>query len=434
MSEILRAYADPAWLAGSVTALALLTLLGVPIYAWLVRSGRYSIFTGISLLVSLPGAILMHARLLDLMPLELDGILTAGFLYSLGATGIHTTSLVRARLRHPLFRLGISVPGQMCMVAGFFSSVWLLLLLPVRGLLSALDQAALLETLRWLDLVPFAVALASLVTSTRIVPETVRLALGDDDGPDTIERVPVERHRRRAPAPLPSRPLRIVQITDPHLGPWQPTRKLRRHLEELVARDPDLVLLTGDFLTMESRGSPGQLAAAFEPLQRVAGRAFACFGNHDHEAPEEVRHALESNGIHLLIDEETRTETPLGPVQIIGADYVWSERERHLRELLARFPRRDGELRLLLLHDPIGFQYVPKGDVDLTFSGHTHGGHIGLVSFGLDWTVMSRTQRPDQGLFAHGSNRLYVHRGTGFYGFPMRVGVPGESSVLELVV
>jgi predicted MPP superfamily phosphohydrolase len=375
----------------------------------------------------------MHARLLELMPAHLDPLLTGGFLYSLGAAAIHTTSLVRARLRHPAFRLGISVPGQMCLVAGFFSSVWLLLLAPVRGFLALLDHAALLEALRWLDLVPFAIALASLVTSTRIVPETVRLALGDD-GPDTIERVPVERHRRRTPAPLPRRPLRIVQITDPHLGPWQPTRKLRRHLEELVARDPDLVLLTGDFLTMESRGSPGQLAAAFEPLRKVSGRAFACFGNHDHEAPDEVRHALESNGIQLLIDEEARTDTPLGAVQIIGADFVWSDRERHLRELLARFPRREGELRLLLLHDPIGFQYVPKGDVDLTFSGHTHGGHIGLVSFGLDWTVMSRTQRPDQGLFAHGPNRLYVHRGTGFYGFPMRVGVPGESSLLELVV
>ena len=423
MSQTLQAYADPAWLAGSVIALALLTLLGVPIYAWLVRSGRYAIFTGISLLVSLPGAIVMHARLLDLMPAELDALLTAGFLYSLGAAAIHTTSLVRARLRHPVFRLGISVPGQMCLVAGFLSSVWLLLLLPVRGALVLADQPALLDVLGWLDLVPFAVALASLVTSTRVVPETVRLALGAD-GPDTIQRVPVERHRRRPPAPLARRPLRIVQITDPHLGPWQPTRKLRRHLDELVARDPDLVLLTGDFLTMESRGSPGQLAAAFEPLRKVSGRAFACFGNHDHEAPDEVRHALESNGIQLLIDEEARTETPLGPVQIIGADHVWSERERHLRELLGRYPRRAGELRLLLLHDPIGFQYVPKGDVDLTFSGHTHGGHIGLVSFGFDWTVMSRTQRPDQGLFAHGSNRLYVHRGTGFYGFPMRVGVP----------
>jgi predicted MPP superfamily phosphohydrolase len=65
-------------------------------------------------------------------------------------------------------------------------------------------------------------------------------------------------------------------------------------------------------------------------------------------------------------------------------------------------------------------------------SGHTHGGQVGLVSFGLDWTVLQRSRWPDHGLFARGRSRLYVHRGTGFYGFPLRVGVPGEHSVLEL--
>jgi predicted MPP superfamily phosphohydrolase len=58
---------------------------------------------------------------------------------------------------------------------------------------------------------------------------------------------------------------------------------------------------------------------------------------------------------------------------------------------------------------------------------------VGLVSLGLDWTVLSRSKWPDHGLFGHGKGRLYVHRGTGFYGFPLRIGVPGEASVLELV-
>ena len=101
---------------------------------------------------------------------------------------------------------------------------------------------------------------------------------------------------------------------------------------------------------------------------------------------------------------------------------------------MARFPRREGLLRLLLLHDPRGFSCVADGGVDLTLSGHTHGGQLGLVSFGLDWTVLSSSRWPDHGLFARGSNRLYVHRGNGFYGFPLRVGVPGENSVLELIL
>jgi predicted MPP superfamily phosphohydrolase len=288
--------------------------------------------------------------------------------------------------------------------------------------------------LRWLDVIPFLVAGASLVTSVRLVEETVRIELAEE-GPERVGRVPVRRYRRwRRPVPLEQRPLRIVQISDPHLGPWQPVAKLRGRVAELVDRGPDLVLLTGDFLTMEGQGTPGALAKALEPLSRMAGRCFAIFGNHDHEAPQEVRSALEKCGVRLLVDEETVAETPVGPVQIVGADYVSRDREQHLRELLGRFPRRAGHLRLLLLHDPLGFRHVPKGDVDLTLSGHTHGGQLGLVSFGLDWTVLSRSAWPDHGLFGHGPNRLYVHRGTGFYGFPLRIGVPGEASLLELVV
>jgi predicted MPP superfamily phosphohydrolase len=113
---------------------------------------------------------------------------------------------------------------------------------------------------------------------------------------------------------------------------------------------------------------------------------------------------------------------------------VWNGKREHLQGLLEHFPRREGVPRLLLLHDPMGFRFLPDGAVDLTLSGHTHGGQIGLVSLGLSWTVLSRSRWPDHGLFALGSNRLYVHRGTGFYGFPLRVGVPGEASVLELVM
>ena len=148
---------------------------------------------------------------------------------------------------------------------------------------------------------------------------------------------------------------------------------------------------------------------------------------------EEVRDAMKRNGIRLLVDEEAVVDTPAGPVQIVGADYVRKERGAHIQELLARFPRRDSHVRLFLLHDPLGFRHVPKGDVDLTLSGHTHGGQVGLVSIGLDWTVLSRTAWPDHGLFARGRSRLYVHRGTGFYGFPLRVGVPGELSLIELL-
>jgi len=192
------------------------------------------------------------------------------------------------------------------------------------------------------------------------------------------------------------------------------------------------VLLTGDFLTMEGAGTPGALTDALAPLRRLPGRCFAIFGNHDHECPDEVRRAMAANGVALLVDDEAVAATPIGPVQIVGADFVGRGRRRHLRRLLRRFPRRDGHLRLLLLHDPSAFPHAVPDEVDLAFSGHTHGGQVGLVSAGFDWTVLRRSSFPDHGLFAHGSSRLYVHRGTGFYGFPLRIGVPGEASVIEV--
>jgi predicted MPP superfamily phosphohydrolase len=419
-------------LAWTFWLLAASTFVGVPLYALRVRGRTYAIFGLVVLAVSLPGAVVMHGRLVGWLAPPFADAVAALFALHMAATGVHLAALVRPRLRSLPFRALVSIPGQAFLATGALSGVWLLFLLPLRALLAAAGFEAALALLRWLDLLPFAVAALSLLTSLRLPDELVRVTLGAG-GPTEVARVPVERYRRGRAAPLETRPLRIVQIADPHLGPWQPVRRLRRRIEALVAHAPDLVLLTGDFLTMEGRGTPGALAEALVPLHGLRGRCFAILGNHDLEAVEEVRNALVANDVQLLEDDEASIETAVGRVQIVGASYVRRDRKHHIEALLARFPRRDDHLRLFLLHDPLGFQHVPAGDVDLTLSGHTHGGQLGLVSFGLDWTVLSRTRWPDHGLFARGSNRLYVHRGTGFYGFPLRVGVPGEASVLEVV-
>jgi len=419
-------------LAPAADVAALTTLVGVPAWAWWRRGRGYAIFGLVILAVALPGALVARRHLAGVAG-GAAPLVDAVVLYGIVAAGAHLAHLVRARLRARWFRLGVSVPGMTFIAGGALAGVWLLALLPVR---LALVLAGATDAVRWLgvlDVLPFAVALASIATSYFPRKEFVRVPIAAH-GPPTLERLPVERWRGRAPAPSPDPTLRIVQISDPHLGPWQPVHRLRRRITELLAHEPDLVLLTGDFLTMEGVGSRGALAEALAPLRDHPGRCFAIFGNHDHESPHEVASALHATGVRLLVDDEARVDTPVGPVQIVGADYVGRGVDEHLRALLARFPRRPDHLRLLLLHDPRGFRHVAPGDVDLTLSGHTHGGQVGLVSFGIDWTVLKRTRWPDHGLFGHGPNRLYVHRGTGFYGFPLRVGVPGEASVLEVVV
>ncbi len=414
--------------------LALATLVVVPLHAWRERGRGYAVFGLVILGLSLPGAIVAHHRLLSWFPPAAQLMLSAAFAYGMAAAGLHLAHLVRARLRRRTFRYAVSIPGMAFIAAGFLSGLWLLALTPVRLFCLAMGWNRALTLLEPFDLVPFAIAILSIVTSLRLEHEVVRIPLGEDSGPDEVSRLPVERYRRHTPAPLERRPLRVVQISDTHLGPWQPVITLQRRIEELMAHEPDLVLLTGDFLTMEGAGSRGALADALSPLRAMCGRSFAIFGNHDHESVHEVTSALAINGVQLLVDEEAVLDTTVGPVQIIGADYVGAGRREHIQTLLTRFPRRPDHVRLFLLHDPAGFRYVPKGDVDLTLSGHTHGGQLGLLTFGLDWTVLRRTAWPDHGLFGHGSNRLYVHRGTGFYGFPLRIGVPGEASLLELVL
>jgi len=411
--------------------IAVITWIAVPTYAAIARGRFYAIFSAVLMTFSLPAALILHARLRLLIPEPLLTGFDLAFAYSMAAAGIQFAHLVRARMRSSVFRWLISVPGQTFIAAGMLGGPWLLLLLPLRLLFGSLDWSTALVGLTFVEGLPLVVSIASILTSVTTRPEIVRFGLSDR-GPDAMQRVPVERFRGKEPADLALRPLRLVQITDTHLGPWQSVDRLKRKIADLAAREPDLVALTGDFLTMESMGSPGCLDEALAPLAPIADRCVAIFGNHDHEAPDQVRAALARHNIPLLIDEELCFETPVGLVQVVGADFVGRDHKEHLGGLLEQHPRRADHLRLLLLHDPVGFHVLPEDDVDLVLSGHTHGGQVGLVSLGLDWTALSRTRWPDHGLFARGASRLYVHRGTGFYGFPLRVGVPAEHSVLEI--
>jgi predicted MPP superfamily phosphohydrolase len=234
------------------------------------------------------------------------------------------------------------------------------------------------------------------------------------------------------PTTATGRPLTIVQITDPHIGPFMSVDRLRRICQRAVERAPDLILITGDLMTMESERTE-IVVRALQPLAGYTGKVFACHGNHDLEAREVVRRAYAKLGIRLLVDEAEIVQTPSGPVQILGVDFVWRGRDVHLADVCRDNPRVDGALRLLLLHDPGAFRHLPEGEGDLVLSGHTHGGQVGLVSFGLPHTFVSLfTDLPDHGPWSRGRDRLYVHRAQGHYGYPIRLGVPAENSLMRV--
>jgi predicted MPP superfamily phosphohydrolase len=345
---------------------------------------------------------------------RIAGPFAVTFWYFQAAVYAMVVALARARATPRGWSLLVSWPASWFMVATFFALPW-----SVPGI----------QTLAW---VPFVLAAAGLVWSLSSRRETVTIDLGTPN-PERLTRLPEMIRRRRGLSRTGHAGLRIVQISDPHLGPFMSEARLRRICERAVAAAPDIIVLTGDYTTRETAADAELLGRALAPL-RDHPHVYACRGNHDLENPEAVARGLELAGVRLLVDESITIPTRVGRVQIIGMDFHWRDRARAMKGVLIDLVRPADGLRIILLHDPGAFQHLPDNAADLVLSGHTHGGHVGLVSLGLDWTaVRALAGLPDHGAWGRHGNRLYVHRANGHYGFPLRVGVPAEESVLEIV-
>jgi predicted MPP superfamily phosphohydrolase len=376
--------------------------LAVVVLAMVLRGRFYATFVGVLLGV--------HALVSTALAPSFGAALPA-YAYLSAIVYVNFALLARPRLRSIAYRAIVSVPASFALASSLLAIPWAI--------------AVAFGARPYGFFVPFVIAALGLVQSLRHRFEETDVAVDDVAAPRLA--------RRELGAARVERPLRLVQITDPHLGPFMSEARLHDIAARAVAANPHLVLLTGDFLTMESHHAGEALARALSPLSALPGKVFACRGNHDLEAPETVAKALAAVGATLLVDEATVVETPAGPVQIVGVDFYFRERAAKTAAACAAHARVAGAFRLVLLHDPGAFKHVPDGDADLVLSGHTHGGQLGLLTLGLPHTFVSAfTSIPDHGLWALGKNRLYVHRGTGHYGFPLRVGVPGEESLLRV--
>jgi predicted MPP superfamily phosphohydrolase len=121
-------------------------------------------------------------------------------------------------------------------------------------------------------------------------------------------------------------------------------------------------------------------------------------------------------------------------LEIGGCDFRFSglNGDAYAR-IVSAWPRSAGVPRLLLVHDPRAFASLPVECADLVLSGHTHGGHIGVqIDRDHAITVVALAGIPDQGIFRRGDLTLFVTRCVGFYGYPMRLGIPPEIAVLTL--
>ncbi|MDB4946934.1 MAG: putative phosphoesterase [Labilithrix sp.] len=216
---------------------------------------------------------------------------------------------------------------------------------------------------------------------------------------------------------------RIVQITDVHVGPTIGKEFIERIVAHVNALQPDLVAITGDLVD----GSVAELREHVAPLAKLRARdgVFFVTGNHEYYSGVDAWLAhLGTLGIRVLRNERVA----LADFDLAGIDDVSSHAPGHGADLGKALAGRDPSRPCVLLaHQPKGIEHADALGVDLQLSGHTHGGQL------FPWGLLVRLQQPFvAGLHRLTRAQLYVSKGTGYWGPPMRLGAPSEITVVEL--
>jgi len=220
---------------------------------------------------------------------------------------------------------------------------------------------------------------------------------------------------------------RIGQLSDVHCGPNTPAHRVRRWVDRLNALDLDLMTVTGDLITHGS-SHVSDVAAALGGLRARDG-VYACMGNHDYFTDgEHFVRQLTRHGLTVLRNRGVVVERDGAQLYVAGVDDTWTSRHDVARALA---DRPAGAPTVLLAHDPNLFPEAIARDVELTLSGHTHGGQLavpGVRRLSLARFITEFTA----GLYRRGRSWLYVNRGAGTTGPPVRLGAPAELAVLTL--
>ncbi|HEV2645303.1 MAG TPA: metallophosphoesterase [Acidobacteriaceae bacterium] len=232
------------------------------------------------------------------------------------------------------------------------------------------------------------------------------------------------------------RNFRIVQISDIHFDEFTEPFFLRRVIKRVNALEPDLVLMTGDFISftpMPRNYVVGAMHRCADVLQEIAcPQRFASMGNHDSflGAPT-ILPILAAVNIPLLVNQHIAIER--------GSDRIWlagvHDPVTHVPDLFATIPARPDGPVVLMSHGPDYADTVvahPRGKlVDLMLSGHTHGGQVRLPLVGALQTPIGG-KKYVEGLYRLDQMQLYVNRGIGTVGLPFRLNCPPEITLFTL--
>ncbi len=218
---------------------------------------------------------------------------------------------------------------------------------------------------------------------------------------------------------------KIIHLSDIHHSPFTGLEHIERVIKVANRLRPDMIMLTGDYVSHE-REYIAPVAAALGHLKSRFG-TFACLGNHDHWTDAElVTHLFRGEGINMLVNEGVRVEARGSSFWLAGVDDYMVGKTDVVSALRGSFP---DEMKLLLAHNPLIFREAVRAGVDLTLSGHTHGGQIKIRD--EEKRILPR-RKLKAGLHARKKSQVYITRGIGTVVVPMRYQCPPEISLLEL--
>ncbi|MEY4053451.1 MAG: hypothetical protein RL034_369 [Bacteroidota bacterium] len=241
--------------------------------------------------------------------------------------------------------------------------------------------------------------------------------------------------------------MRMVHISDIHSGSFQDIRAVNKGIDLILKQQPDIIVFTGDLVN--------DRATEMEPYQNSFARltaplgVYSTLGNHDYgdyvqwpsaqakiDNLEALKKVHANMGWKLLMNEHVILEKKSEKIALLGIEN-WGAKARFPKygKMDLAYPGTENiPFKILMSHDPSHWdaQILPEyPSIDLMLSGHTHGMQFGLENPYFKWSPVQWMYKQWAGLYEQGNQKLYVNRGYGFIGYPGRVGILPEITVIE---
>jgi len=338
------------------------------------------------------------------------GRLVGGYTAVLAAAALVTLPFIYNTLTNP-FQQQVTSRARLYLTQWPFYLWWTVCLThfifaPLALLVAAVSPLTLSQTLAGAGVLSVIAGLAALRRTPRIVAQRIAIV----DLPPELEGY------------------RIAQLSDLHCGPFTPRERVRRWVARANSLGADLIAVTGDLITS---GEEYVTAVATElGGLRAPDGVLGCMGNHDYFTDgDQLAAALERHGMTVLRNRGLTIARGAARLYVAGVDDTWTKRQDMPAALRAR---PAGAPVVLLAHDPSLFVEAASHGVDLTLSGHTHGGQIAVPGATRRLNLARIITPYTAGFFHEGRSTLHVSRGLGTTGPPVRLGARPEIALLEL--